>query len=178
MNAHMIEPPLLDRGSLLSGLYFGATSRASRNGFVRRAERFRSRAGTGCRAARETSEGPAWGKRGPLKGSGDRGDHRLRLSNAQNRKRFKQQRRASGICSLGGVELFTEVPQILQLSICLCKAGSGSTCWLRRLVAASAGNEQPVPVYGAGRAALCRLGKQRIIVSVSANSSIPNSERP
>jgi hypothetical protein len=32
--------PLFDRGSLLPGLYFGATSRASRNGFVSRANGF------------------------------------------------------------------------------------------------------------------------------------------
>jgi hypothetical protein len=44
---------LFDRGSLLPGLYFRATSRASRNGFVSRAKRFRSRAGTGCRALKE-----------------------------------------------------------------------------------------------------------------------------
>ena len=65
--------PLFDRGSLLPGLYFGATSRASRNGFVSRANGFEAGQASGPASRVKRAKAPPWGKRGLLKGSGDRG---------------------------------------------------------------------------------------------------------
>jgi hypothetical protein len=43
--------------------------------------------------------------------------------------KFRQQRRSSGIYSLGGVALIAEVPQILQPIICLAGPAKGSTMY-------------------------------------------------
>jgi hypothetical protein len=62
--------------------------------------------------------------------------------------KFRQQRRSSGIYSLGGVALIAEVPQILQPIICLAGPAKGST-----MCAGTVWSSKPGSQHAVGRRA-------------------------